>query len=141
MQELEYCYAYVDDILVASALEQEHREHLHSLFTCLQEFGVLINLAKCTFGAKQVRFFGILGLRIRNRTATGKNNGDTKISETHHKKQLRQFLGTINFYRRVILGAAQEQAKLNSLLKGGKKRNDTPIEWTAEAEAAFTRSK
>lgn len=37
-------------------------------------------------------------------------------------KQLRQFLGMLNFYRRFIHGAAEEQAELNSLLKGPKSK-------------------
>ncbi|XP_072766211.1 uncharacterized protein [Anoplolepis gracilipes] len=52
-------------------------------------------------------------------------------------KQFRQFLGTINFYRRFIPGAAKEQAILNEALKGPKKKGSTPITWTSEMEQAF----
>lgn len=47
---LDFCYAYIDDILVASTTEEEH-EHLRQLLTRLQEYGTLISPAKCIFGA------------------------------------------------------------------------------------------
>lgn len=56
-------------------------------------------------------------------------------------KQLRQFLGTINFYRRFIPGAAEYQAKLNDALKGPHSKGKKPIEWTQEMDQAFEQSK
>jgi len=42
---LDFCYAYIDDILVASKSEEEHLQHLRMLFNRLQEYGVVINCA------------------------------------------------------------------------------------------------
>lgn len=55
-------------------------------------------------------------------------------------KQLRQFLGTINFYKRFIPGAAQDQATLNKALKGQKKEN-TSLIWTPDLEETFINCK
>jgi len=52
-------------------------------------------------------------------------------------RQLRQFLGMINFYRRFIPGAAQDQATLNEMTKGSKTKGKKEIQWTTEQEAAF----
>ena len=46
LRELDFCYAYIDDILVASSSEEEHLKHLQILFQRLQEYGVVINPAK-----------------------------------------------------------------------------------------------
>ena len=43
-------------------------------------------------------------------------------------KELRRFLGTINFYRRTTPNAAAKQASLNGLLKGNVKGTE-PITW------------
>ncbi|ROT65883.1 hypothetical protein C7M84_016118 [Penaeus vannamei] len=48
---LEGVFAYIDDILVASASEADHARHLRALFGRLQEAGVVINPGKCLYGA------------------------------------------------------------------------------------------
>jgi len=48
---LEGVFAYIDDILVASASEADHARHLRALFGRLQEAGVVINPVKCLYGA------------------------------------------------------------------------------------------
>ncbi|XP_076764833.1 uncharacterized protein LOC143431780 [Xylocopa sonorina] len=52
-------------------------------------------------------------------------------------KQLRGFLGMVNFYRRFIPNAAVLQAPLNKLLTGKKLKSTTPITWTKETESAL----
>jgi len=47
----------------------------------------------------------------------------------------------INFYRRFIPGAAEEQAMLNEMLKGSKIRSQAQIRWTKEQEKAFEQCK
>ena len=52
-------------------------------------------------------------------------------------KQLRKFLGIINFYRKFIPSCAQTLRPFNNLLsvtKSSKKQ----IQWSAEAESAFS---
>jgi len=55
---LTQCYAYIDDILIASENEDEHEKHLEQLFTRLKEYGVRINLAKCNLGREKIKFLG-----------------------------------------------------------------------------------
>ncbi|XP_076659997.1 uncharacterized protein LOC143363272 [Halictus rubicundus] len=53
LRGLDWCYVYIDDILVASSSVEEHEEHLRELFSRLNEYGVLVNCAKCVFGAPE----------------------------------------------------------------------------------------
>jgi hypothetical protein len=53
-RELDFVYAYIDDFLIASEDEQQHREHLRMLFERLNEYGVVINPVKCEFGAHEI---------------------------------------------------------------------------------------
>ncbi|XP_075990296.1 uncharacterized protein LOC142985941 [Anticarsia gemmatalis] len=55
---LDFCFPYIDDILVYSKNESCHREHLRILFKRLQDYGVVINSSKCVIGAKEVQFLG-----------------------------------------------------------------------------------
>jgi hypothetical protein len=51
-------FAYLDDILVFSRSLEEHEQHLSALFTQLQGYGIIIDLAKCIFRAPEVTFLG-----------------------------------------------------------------------------------
>lgn len=43
LRELEFCFGYIDDIIVYSESEDQHLHHLRQLFERLQEYGMLIN--------------------------------------------------------------------------------------------------
>ena len=53
---LDFAYVYIDDFLIASKTEEQHREHLRILFERLNKNGVVINLAKCEFGVNEITF-------------------------------------------------------------------------------------
>lgn len=53
---LDFVFAYVDDILVASRSTEEHHAHLHELFKRLSEYGINIKSSKCELGVKQLNF-------------------------------------------------------------------------------------
>jgi hypothetical protein len=58
LRGLDFCFAYLDDILVFSRSLEEHNQHLRALFTQLQRYGIIINPAKCVFRAAEVTFLG-----------------------------------------------------------------------------------
>jgi hypothetical protein len=49
---------YLDDLIIASHILEEHHVHLRQIFTILQENGLQINPAKCVFAAATVEFLG-----------------------------------------------------------------------------------
>jgi hypothetical protein len=57
---LDFCYAYIYDILIASSSLEEHFNHLRTLFERLEKYGVVINPSKCVFGQPEVKFLGYL---------------------------------------------------------------------------------
>lgn len=52
-------------------------------------------------------------------------------------KELRRFLGVLNFYRHFLPSAAKHQVVLNDYLKQSKKNDKTPINWNNEAIQSF----
>jgi hypothetical protein len=58
LRGLDFCFAYLDDILVFSRTSEEHEQHLRTLFDRLQRHGILVNPAKCVFSAPEVTFLG-----------------------------------------------------------------------------------
>lgn len=47
LRNLNFCYVYIDDILIASSTEEEHLRHVQEVFGRLNEYGVVLNSAKC----------------------------------------------------------------------------------------------
>jgi hypothetical protein len=55
---LPFAFVYLDDILVASPSSAEHHRHLSTVFSLLQDNGLVINADKCTFGHASMEFLG-----------------------------------------------------------------------------------
>ena len=60
MRGLDLCFAYVDDVLVASTFFEEHKSHMHELMRRFARYGVVINKDKCVFGVSEITFLGHL---------------------------------------------------------------------------------
>lgn len=137
---MNFVYAYLDDFLIFSKNEQEHESHLRQLFNKFKEYDIVINPAKCVFGVSQVKF---LGYHI---STQGTKPLDTKVDAIKlfpppkTVKQLRRFLGMVNFYRRFLPGAAKLQAPLNGLTAGCVKSTQA-IKLQDETLAAFEKCK
>ena len=58
LQDLDFLFVYLDDILVASKAQEEHKQHLLALFDRLQAHGLVIKLEKCQFGVPEIDFLG-----------------------------------------------------------------------------------
>lgn len=140
LRGLEFCFSYIDDILIASASEEEHIKHLQIIFERLREYSLVLNPSKCVFGQQEVEFLGYLISTNGTRPLPDRVADILKYKKPTSAKGLRQFLGMINFYRRFIPGASEAQAPLNILLVPNLK-GKTPVNWTPEATAAFEKCK
>lgn len=136
----DFCYAYIDDILVASVSEREHLHHLEILFQRLRDYGIVVNPSKCVFGQPRVKFLGYLVSSAGTSPLPEKVEAIQNYPKPVTAKQLRRFLGMINFYRRFMPKAAATQAPLNELLKDRVRGKDI-LRWTSEATDAFEASK
>jgi len=140
LRGLDFCYVYIDDILIASSSPEEHVEHLKAVFSRLEKFGIVVNSNKCVFGQEEVRFLGYLVSGAGTRPLPEKVEAIRGFAQPQTVKSLRQFLGMINFYRRFIPRAAVTQAPLNDLLQGNAKGR-TPVTWNPAATKAFEECK
>uniref|UniRef100_A0A5S6R481 RNA-directed DNA polymerase n=1 Tax=Trichuris muris TaxID=70415 RepID=A0A5S6R481_TRIMR len=131
------CFAYVDDILVASASEQEHLQLLTKLFNRLGEFGLKVNPDKCVLGVHSLVFLGHLVDHNGIKPSPAKVEAIQHFPKPSTAKQLRQFLGMINFYRRFLPHLADTLKPLDELVAKTRSR----IAWTAEANDSFANAK
>lgn len=140
LRGLDFTYAYLDDFLIFSKDQKTHEHHLRQIFSRLRDYGMVINSSKCTFGVSEVNF---LGYHI---SAKGTRPLPTKVEAVQNfpapktVRELRRFLGMLNFYRRFIPGAASLQAPLNTLLTGSVKGSH-PVNFTSEEYEAFQNCK
>ncbi|XP_028043205.1 uncharacterized protein LOC114252776 [Bombyx mandarina] len=139
VQGLDFCFAYVDDILMYSRDVLQHAVHLRTLFKRFEDYGIVINPAKCVFGAPEVTF---LGNRI---SADGTQPPSERIQALKDFplpqtiQGLRRFIGIgmVNYYRRFLHNAAKLQAPLINAIVATGGRGLTPITWTSELEECF----
>ena len=140
LRGLDFCYVYIDDILVASTSEEEHLQHLKIIFERFKSYGVIVNPSKCTLGKHEAKFLGYLVSAEGTQPLPDKVQAIRSYPRPQTAKKLRQFLGMLNFYRRFISKATQLQAPLNDLLQGNIK-GKTPVNWNPEAQVAFEHCK
>ena len=123
LRGLPFCYAYIDDLLIASSSPEEHMSHLRQVLQHLSEHGIVINPAKSVLGVPHDDF---LGHRVH---AQGISPLDEKVNvirafpRPNSLRQLREFLGLINFYHRFIPNCAAILEPLNSMLSSPTKGN------------------
>ena len=56
LQGMTIALAYVDDNIVFSANEEEHKRHLSELFQRLSKYDMIINPTKSKFGLQKLKF-------------------------------------------------------------------------------------
>ena len=136
LRGLQFCYAYVDDILIASSDPDEHKQHLRLVLERLSEYGILINPAKCVLGVAHLEFLGHHVDSQGIRPLEQKVRVIRDFPQPTTQRKLREFLGLINFYHRFIPGCADTLQPLHALLTAAKSSNKV-VEWNDSADAAF----
>ena len=136
LRGLPFAYAYLDDLLIASASMEDHLTHLRQVLQRLSDHGMVINPSKCVLGASELDF---LGHRV---TACGIRPLEDKVSAIRNFPQpsslrgLREFLGMVNFYHRFIPNCAGLLQPLNQLLSSPK-HTSSQLTWVEAATTAF----
>ena len=131
-----FVMVFIDDILVYSKNEEEHKEHLRLVLEKLREHQLYAKFSKCEFWLKEVGFLGhvISGESIavdRTKVDTVTNSeAPTTVGE------IRSFLGLAGYYRRFIENLSKIAKPMTELLK-----KDTKFKWTEECEASFQEMK
>ena len=141
---LTFVFVYLDDILVASRTASEHREHLKTLFTRLQDHGLVINLAKCLFGQTELRFLGHLVSADGISPAPDNVKAIREFPLPKTIQKLMEFNGMVNFYHRFLPQAAHLMSPLYDAVANcgsSKPSRNRPVDWTPERIKAFNAAK
>jgi hypothetical protein len=136
-RHLPFVFTYLDDHLIASRTMEEHMKHLSQFFQVLQENGLTINPSKCTFASTSVKFLGHMVSESGIIPLQKHVSAVQEFPPPANLKQLQQFLGMVNFYRRFLPAIARTLKPLTDLLKGNPKH----LVWSDSAATAFTAAK
>ena len=91
-----------DDMIARSQTEEEHLDHLWKLFERLKKYKLRLNPNKCTFGVRSSKLlcFGVSGKCIE--VDPSKVKAIQEIPDPHIEKEVRGFLGRLNYIARFI---------------------------------------
>lgn len=127
-----FVVAYLDDILVFSKTVEEHREHNRKVLQKLREARVTLKLKKCEFHVQETGFLGYVISSDKFSMEEEKVRSVLEWPQPRNLKEVQQFLGLCNYYRRSIDGFGATAAGLNKLTKKDQQWN-----WDKEAEKSF----
>ncbi|KFD63451.1 hypothetical protein M514_24377 [Trichuris suis] len=130
------CFVYVDDVLLASKNEDEHFNLLQRLFQRFLSYGVRINPSKCLLATRTLIFLGHQVDHNGVRLAPEKVEAVLTFPAPTTTKELRQFLGMINFYRRFLPNIATTLEPLDTIVSRNCQRITLSQPETKAFEAA-----
>jgi hypothetical protein len=127
-----FVIAFINDVLVYSNDEEEHKEHLCLLLQKLRDHRLYAKLSKCEFWMKQVSFLShvILGEGIcvdssKIRDMLGWNAPSSVIDS-------RTSLGLVGYYQKIVEGFSKTTKPIIELLEKDKK-----FKWTLLVKLDF----
>ena len=132
-----FCSAYLDDILIYSDTKEEHIEHVGKVLQKLQDAGLYLDINKCEFHTKQVKYLGLIitteGLKMDPKKI------ETIVNWKNPRcvKDVQAFLGFANFYRRFIHGYSRIAAPLSNLTRAEQKEFAFPWALKGLEQKAF----
>ena len=131
-----FCENYIDDILIYSNSFEEHIDHLQKLFDAIKKEGWKLKFLKCKFATNSISYLGHI---IEDNTVRPIRDNLISIKlfpRPTNRKNIRQFLGKINFYNKYIPNTAKKLECFHRLL-----RKNVPFEWSEECEKTFNEIK
>ncbi|KAL5516720.1 hypothetical protein EMCRGX_G002126 [Ephydatia muelleri] len=126
------CLVYFDDIIVIGSTFSEHLKHLAAVLTHLRQSGLKLNPTKCKLCQQQVTFLGHIVSTQGISTDPEKVEVIAKWPTPQSKRDVQQFLGLANYYRRFIKDFGVIAKPLNRLTE-----KNTTFEWSTTCQRAF----
>ena len=126
------CLVYLDDIVIYSANEIEHAQHIQLVFDRLRTAGLRLKSSKCQFGLKQIKLLGFIVTDKGIATDPAKIEVIQNLPPPTSVKAVRTFLGMTSYYRQFVPNYAQVSEPLTSLLRANVK-----FHWGREQDTAF----
>jgi hypothetical protein len=117
MEGLEYVRAYIDDLLVITrgSLE-DHLEKLREVLRRLRDAGLKVNAAKSFFCTHEIEYLGYILTREGIKPQTKKVQAILVLNPPNNVKELRHFLGMVQYYHDMWAKRSEMLAPLSDLV-------------------------
>ena len=132
----EFCVVYLDDILVFSRSEREHKQHLARVFDRLRQFQLYAKATKCEFFRSELEYLGHIVSADGVRPMHNKVQAVQSMRPPRTPTEIKTFLGMVGYYRRFLPHLAHISKPMRDLEK-----KDAKFIWTAEHDSAFQQLK
>jgi len=127
-----YAYSYIDDILIFSKTKEEHIKHVRRVLKILLDNCLYCKLKKCEFFKEKVEFLGFVLSKDGIDMCESKIKAIKDWPVPTSVKEVQQFVGLANYYRRFVKDFATIAKPLHSLTK-----KNTKFVWTDSCQVAF----
>jgi hypothetical protein len=124
---LPFIFAYIDDVLIASANEAEHQEHLRVVFERLSSAHLHLSLSKCRFFRSELTFLGHLVTSLGVLPNPDRTSALASHPSPASYSDLRSAMGMLNFYRRHVPRFAFIAEPLHQLLRSTQPVPNQPL--------------
>jgi transposase InsO family protein len=129
---LPFATAYLDDIIIVSRSQEDHRRHLHAVFQRINEYGFCVRLGKCSFFQPSIKYLGFIIDKDGRRPDPQKVTAVANMPAPNNIATLRSFLGLVNYYQSFVPNMRSIRQPLDDLLK-----KDNEWNWSTRCQQAF----
>jgi hypothetical protein len=100
MTSLDFVQAYMDDLLVITrGILDKHLQKMEAVLTRLRDAGLKVNAAKSSFCAHEIEYLGYILTREGLKPQSEKVQAILALNPPTNVKELRHFLGMVQYYR------------------------------------------
>ena len=125
-----------DDIIITGETNESHLKNIDIVLNRLEKFGLRANLKKCNFFQDEILFCGHKINKDGLHKTVDKVEAIINAPRPTNVKQLRSFLGMLNYYHKFLNNIATVINPLNELLQKNIK-----WQWSNKQEKAFLKAK
>ena len=133
---LPFAMAYLDNIIIYSSTQEEHLQHIKTVFKKLHHAKLSMKLSKCHFFAKEIQYLrhilGVEGMK----PVPAKTEAIKAMHPQVNPKQVCAFLGLVGYYRKFIKNFVKIAKPLTVLT-----HMDVKFEWMESHCCAFMKLK
>jgi hypothetical protein len=117
MEALEYVRAYIDDLLVITrGTLEDHLDKLREVLRRLRDAGSKVNTVKSSFCTHKVEYLGYILTREGIKPQLKKVQAKLALNPPNNVKELRHFLGMVQYYRDMWAKRSKMLAPLSNLV-------------------------